>query len=329
MVWVLVTGIMESGSGIRLLTVFAVCAVCSWLGIVLSRQSDGVATIWISNGVLFGLTITQPKRRWLGYFVAGLSADTVADMVYGDPFRLAAGVSLANSVEVVTSCLLLTMLFGWPLSLSRRKSLVGFLLIAVIGATAVTSASGASWTLLFVAAGSWWEMFRTWYLGDMLGMAILAPLLIILQRPAFFAILERRHIRHTLLVSCAPILATLLVFTHERDPLIFFLFPAMLLVAFRLGFPGTVLNVLLVTLLAIGLTVKGHGPLMLIAGERMLLRRIVIAQIFVAVAIFTMFPVAALLEEREALKLSLAASEAARRQCPGRILARSWVGAHL
>ena len=48
---------------------------------------------------------------------------------------------------------------------------------------------------------------------------------------------------------------------------------------------------------------------MLIAGEHMLLHRIVIAQIFAAVAIFTMFPVAALLEEKEQLKNSLAASE--------------------
>jgi diguanylate cyclase (GGDEF)-like protein len=42
----------------------------------------------------------------------------------------------------------------------------------------------------------------------------------------------------------------------------------------------------------------------------MLLHRIVIAQIFAAVAIFTMFPIAAILEEKEALKNSLAASEA-------------------
>jgi diguanylate cyclase (GGDEF)-like protein len=82
-----------------------------------------------------------------------------------------------------------------------------------------------------------------------------------------------------------------------------------LLVAFDLGMPGTAVNILLVTLMAIGFTVKGYGPLMLIAGEHMLLHRIVIAQLFAAVAIFTMFPVAALLEEKEGLKNSLAVSE--------------------
>ncbi len=295
---------------VRLLLVFAGVCTCSWLGIVLSRQSDGVATIWLSNGLLFGLLITQPKRRWLLYFAAGLTADTLADVVYGDMFRVAFGVSLANSVEVVLSTLVLTLWFGAPLDLTKRRPLVGFLLSAVVVATAITSALGASWTLLFFDAGPWWRMFRTWYLGDMLGMAVLAPVIIILQRPAFFAILQRKELPRTLLVLAVPLLTTVLVFTHSKDPLIFFLFPALLLVAFRLGFPGTVLNILMVTVLAIGFTVKGYGPLMLITGEHMLLHRIVIAQIFVGVAIFTMFPVAALLEEKEALKVRLATSEA-------------------
>jgi diguanylate cyclase (GGDEF)-like protein len=295
---------------LRLSWVFAFAALCSWLGIVLSRQSEGVATIWLSNGLIFGLLITQPKRLWLAYFLAGLTADTVADLIYGDPFRVAIGVSLANSVEVVTSCLLLTLWFDSPLDLSKRRSLVGFLVISVLGATAIASALGAWWTVLLIGGAPWWQMFRTWYLGDLLGMAVLAPMVIMVQRPAFFSMFERRHLLHTLSVLSASVVVTTMVFMYGKDPLIFFIFPVFLLVAFRLGLPGTTVNILLVTLMAIGFTVKGHGPLMLIAGEHMLLHRIVIAQLFAAVAIFTMFPVAALLEEKDELKNSLAVSEA-------------------
>jgi diguanylate cyclase (GGDEF)-like protein len=294
---------------LRLAWAFPLVTLFSWLGIVLSHQSEGVATIWLSNGLIFGLLITQPKRQWLIYFLAGLTADTMADMIYGDPFRVAIGVSLANSLEVVNSTVLLTLWFGAPLNLSKRRSLVGFLIVSVVGATALTSALGAGWTLLMLPGPAWWQMFRTWYLGDMLGMAVLAPLVIMAQRPAFFSMFRHRHLSHTLLVLSAPIAVTVLVFTHNSDPLIFFLFPAFLLVAFRLGLPGTAVNIFLVTLMAISFTVKGHGPLMLIPGGHMLLHRIVIAQLFAAVAIFTMFPVAALLEEEDALKNSLAASE--------------------
>jgi diguanylate cyclase (GGDEF)-like protein len=295
---------------LRLASIFLFATLCSWLGIVLSRQSEGVATIWLSNGLIFGLLITQPKRRWLAYFLAGLTADTLADLIYGDPFRVAFGVSLANSVEVVTSSLLLTLWFGSPLDLSKRKSLVGFLLVSVIGAAAITSALGAWWTVVQVGGSSWWPMFRTWYLGDMLGMALLAPMVIMIQRPQFFSMFERKHLLHTLSVLAPSVIITALVFNDSRDPMFFFMFPVFLLVAFRLGMAGTVVNILLVTLMAIGFTVKGSGPLMLISGEHMLLHRIVIAQLFAAVAIFTMFPVAALLEEKEALKNSLTESEA-------------------
>ena len=299
-----------SDAMIRLWTVFLLLTLCSWLGIALSRQSEGVATIWLTNGILFGVTITQPRQRWLAYFIAGLTADTAADMLYGDPFRLAIGVSLANSVEVVSSCLVLSMLFESPFNLSKRRPLVGFLLVSVVGAAALTSALGASWTLLFVDAGPWLTMFRTWYLGDLLGMALIAPLVFMLQRPGMFAIFRWEQLGRTLLLLLLPTIATLLVFTHNQDPLVFFIFPALLLIVFLLGFPGTVVSIFLMALLSIGLTIKGHGPLMLILGEHVMLHRIVVAQIFLAVAMFTMFPVAALLEEREALQLSLAASEA-------------------
>ena len=300
----------SAASRVRLLLVFLLATACSWLGIVLSRQSEGVATIWLSNGLIFGLLITQPKTRWLGYFLGGLLADTAADMIYGDPFRLAFGVSLANCVEVVSSSLLLTLWFDWPLDLSKRRPLIGFLLISVLGATALTSALGAGWTVLLLPGPPWWQMFRTWYLGDMLGMAVLAPLVIMVQRPAFFSMFERGQRRHTLLVLTYSMIATVVVLMDSHDPLIFFLFPTFLLVAFRLGLPGTVVNIFLSTVMAIGFTVKGHGPFMLIAGQHMLLHRIVIAQVFAGVAIFTMFPVAAILEEKEQLKNSLATSEA-------------------
>jgi diguanylate cyclase (GGDEF)-like protein len=295
-------------SWLRLGVTFLFLLLCSWLGIDLSRQSEGVATIWLTNGMLFAIVITKPRSAWVRYFIIGFLADTLADVIYGDPLRLAVGVSLANSVEVISSCLILTRWFGSPFNLSKRIPLLGFLGVAVIGATAVTSALGASWTMLFVDAGPWLTLFRTWYLGDILGMAIIAPLVFVLQRPGFFAMLQRPHLPKTLLLLTVPTIATALVFSHSTDPLIFLIFPALLFIVFRLGFPGTVLAIFIVAGISIAFTVEGHGPLMLIASGTML-RRIVVEQIFVAVALFTTFPVAALLEERKALEVSLQASE--------------------
>ena len=293
----------------QLTLTFFVLLLFSWLGIRLSRQSEGVATIWLTNGMLFAVVITRPRKVWLYYFAAGLLADTLADVLYGDPVALALGVSVANSIEVILSTFLLTYWFGYPYNLSKRRPLLGFLGVSVLGATAITSAIGASWTLLFVDAGPWWQLFRTWYLGDILGMAIIAPLVFVLLRPGFFEVLGRKQIVDTLVLLAVPGITTALVFTHDKDPLIFFIFPALLLVVFRLGFPGTVLAVCVIALISISLTVAGHGPMMLIVDKHML-HRIVVVQIFLAVALFTAFPVAALLEERRMLEVSLQKSEA-------------------
>ena len=309
-------GVARPAVGVRwgeLAVAFPVLLLCSWLGIVLSRQSEGVATIWLTNGMLFGLVVTRPRRVWIYYFAVGLMADTLADVLYGDPLYLALGVSVANSVEVILSSFLLTRLFGSPFNLSKRRPLLGFLGVAVVGATAVTSALGASWTLLFVDAGPWWTLFRTWYLGDVLGMAIMAPLVFVLLRPGFFEVLQPDQLARTLGLLMVPTIAAVLVFTHDKDPLMFFVFPPLLFVVFRLGFPGAVLTVFVIALISIGLTVEGHGPLMLIKDSHML-HRIVVVQVFLAVALFTAFPVAALLEERKALEISLQKSEAQYRE---------------
>ena len=190
---------------------FLVLLLFSWLGIALSRQSEGVATIWFTNGMLFALIVSRPRSLWLQYFAVGLLADVLADVLYGDRLALALGVSVANSVEVILSSFALTYWFGWPFNLSKRRPLLGFLGVAVVGATAITSAIGASWTLLFVKAGPWWTLFRTWYLGDILGMAIMAPLVFILLRPGFLAVLQGKQLLNTLGLLTIPAIATALV----------------------------------------------------------------------------------------------------------------------
>lgn len=291
----------------HLTATFLLLLLFSWLGIILSRQSEGVATIWFTNGLLFAVLMGRPRKVWIYYFLAGFAADTLADVLYGDPLRLAAGVSVANSIEVITSSLVLTKFFGMPFDLTKRRPLIGFLAVAVVAAPALTGMLGAAWTMLFVDAGPYWTLARTWYLGDVLGMSIMAPLVIILLRPGFFAMLRRDQIAQTLTLLLVPALVTALVFTHDSDPLEFFIFPALLLIVFRLGFPGTVLAIFTIAVLSIAFTVKNHGPLMLMpTGVQ---HRIVIEQIFLAVAIFTFFPVATLLEEREELQASLRKSE--------------------
>src|ERR1700733_11501483 len=61
---------------VHLTATFFILLLFSWLGIDLSRQSDGVATIWFTNGLLFAMVITRPRKVWAPYFLVGFAADT-------------------------------------------------------------------------------------------------------------------------------------------------------------------------------------------------------------------------------------------------------------
>ncbi|MEI9981451.1 MAG: hypothetical protein WDN23_21140 [Edaphobacter sp.] len=176
-----------------------------------------------------------------------------------DPIALALGVSVANSIEVILSSFVLTYWFGSPFNLSKRRPLLGFLEYlswsdgnherhrsivdtVVCECRPVVESS--------FAPGTW---------AHSLGMAIVAPLVFILLRPGFFDVFGRKLVADTFVLLSVPAIATALVFTHDTDPLIFFIFPALLLVVFRLGFPGTVLAVCVIALISISLTVAGHG----------------------------------------------------------------------
>ncbi len=288
---------------------FFVLLLFSWLGIDLSRQSDGVATIWFTNGLLFAVVVTRPRRVWIPYFIAGFVADTLADMLYGDPLKLAAGVSLANSVEVITSSRAADAVVRQSVSFDASASAAGvsgrgggwrdgddkraggLVDAAVCGCGAVVDA--VSHLVPGRCAGD----------GDHCASGLYSA-----AAGIFCDAANARGSKETLLLLTVPAVATALVFSYNKDPLIFFIFPALLLVVFRLGFPGTVLSIFVIALISICFTVSGHGPLMLITGSN-LLHRIVIEQIFLAVAIFTFFPVAALLEERKELEISLQKSE--------------------
>ena len=281
------------------------CVVASYLGL----RSDGVATIWLSNGLLFAILIRRPTSTWPAYLVIGYFADLLgACIVNGEPFTTSLAVCACNSLEVGLAAFLLNRWFGQPFHLSRPRPLFAFLAVGVVLAPAVACSVDSLW--FFLSEGApWFDTYRTWFLGDALGMAIVAPLVYALQEPALFAIFRRRLLSKTLLVLAAPAVGAFIDFSQNAEPLPVMVMPALIFATYRRGFSGAVIGVFLVACVAITLTVSGHG-LMTLAHTSSPLRNIIAVQIFIAVTLFTIFPISALLEESQQLALSLKQSEA-------------------
>ncbi|MET0292725.1 MAG: diguanylate cyclase, partial [Steroidobacteraceae bacterium] len=128
-----------------------------------------------------------------------------------------------------------------------------------------------------------------------LGIATFAPVTMALRRDDFSRMVARGRMGELFLTLLLVVGVTLLVFSQVRFPLLFLVFPAMLLMATRGGFGGTALGIVVVVVMSVGFTVSGHGPLTLTRGP--LYENFFVLQVFIASLLLTMFPVVVVLAE--------------------------------
>ena len=281
--------------------------IACWACVELTRESGRIASIWIANGLLAGVILTSAPRRTPALLLAGYCGNLVAALAQGDTLAVAISLCLCNTLEVALATLPLRRLPSVTADLTRRGALLRFGLLGVVLAPA---AGGALASLIVVqtSAATFWEVFRVWYPADALGIAITTPLVIALRHstPA-----ERAACwRGGWLLASVRLLgaATLATFSQSRYPLLFLMFPPMLMITYWHRLPGAVLGTALVTAIAIASTVAGRGPLSLITGAG-LQERVLVLQVFVGVLCITVLPMAALLAQRDGLDARLARRE--------------------
>ena len=110
----------------QILTPFGVAVavfVFAYLGLLLTRQSQRIAAIWIPNAVVLSVLLRQPRLRWAAILIAAWGGNLAANLVGGDRLLVAVLLSSCNSVETLCAAGLLR-LFGIPqqVSLSRWPS---------------------------------------------------------------------------------------------------------------------------------------------------------------------------------------------------------------
>jgi signal transduction histidine kinase len=93
------------------------------------------------------------------------------------------------------------------------------------------------------------------------------------------------------------------IFYFARVPLLFLVFPAILMATFRLGFPGGALALAIVAIFSVVATANDSGPFMTI--DASFSQRILYVQIFLAILNFTILQTAAALAGKRKAELNL------------------------
>lgn len=283
--------------------VFTSCAY----SLVLARSTGSAPSLWIANGVLAGSLLVLPTRDWWVCLLFGLVGNVGAQLLLHIPALMALGLAAASTLEIF----IVSSAVRWRfpeipgdvsyLSLGRvalTSTLVGCALSALLAGLTIHIAQG---TPLLAFA-------ETWYRAHVLGMVIVATL-------AWVAFTEKWGLlgapgkRWSLVREMALIAGTTLaVFAQARYPLLFLVYPPLLLAVFRHRFAGLVLGIALIAAITNIATALGWGPFNLILGGSRT-EHALLAQVFLGVACLISVPLALIMAERRHLGIKIRESE--------------------
>jgi signal transduction histidine kinase/FixJ family two-component response regulator len=242
------------------LTVF----ITGKFGIDLSRLSDNVAAIWLTNAIPLAILLARPRREWWLYAATAAAANLAMNALHGDGLLLAAGFAICNVGEFLAAAALLHRFRATDILGSLRSLLLFFGLAAVLS-TGVAAALGA--VVVSHAVGApFLKVWSTWWIADAVGMIVATPAL-----AAWFR--RDRHFRLTpgAVAEYAAIAAGLATATYlGADSLLAYsltggiaakaALPLIFWAAVRFGRGGTALGNLVMAAVSIGAVVlDGDG----------------------------------------------------------------------
>jgi signal transduction histidine kinase len=194
----------------------------------LASPSAGAA-FFPPAGITLAALLLSPRRTWPLWLAAAMVAELIVDLSHDLPFDLAFAFGLANTLEPLVGALATQWLV-----VRYGRSLRGALGCFVLGAVVIGPIVGATIAVLgsdlFGSGAAEWG---TWWLGDALGVLVVATPILAWSRNARF---EPRaslvEIAAISLLSGAVILVPGVLWQH---PMLYFVLPCMIWAALRGG----------------------------------------------------------------------------------------------
>ena len=254
---------MRAGFFLRVSGVALLYFAAAHAGLMLAVVGSTVTLVWPPSGIAlvailaFGYRITPGIA--LGAFLANAWT--------GLPLLLAVGIATGNVLEALAGAWLLKRLAGFRNTLERRNDVFALIALAAMCSTMISASIGvASLTLGgIVTFGEYASVWLKWWLGDMMGVLVVAPpLLVWLNQPrpvlAPSKMAEAVVLLTTLLLVSYLIFATPELAGHGYYPASLAILPFVIWGALRFDHWGATLVTLLISALAIWGATHGTGP---------------------------------------------------------------------
>jgi signal transduction histidine kinase len=231
-------------------------------GLALDAVSGFATLVWAPSGISLAALIIFGRRLWPGVAIGALGAN----LLTGAPLVVAAGIAVGNTGEALIAMVLLHRA-GFRPSLDRLRDVLALLTIAALASTAVSATVGVASLQAggLVAAGAGLKTWLAWWIGDMMGDVLVAPVLLVwlCETPH---LPRGRRLGEAVALGVAALVVSGLVFgvaSSSDSPVLaqaYLLFPVLIWAALRFGQTGAVSTAFLVSIVAVWGTVIGRGP---------------------------------------------------------------------
>jgi signal transduction histidine kinase len=272
--------------------------VVARLGLMLEAVAGFATLVWAPTGIALAALLRYGNGVWPGIAIGAF----VANVLTGAPVPVALGIGTGNTLEALAAAYVLGAV-GFHRSLDRVRDALALVLFAAIGSTVLSATIGVASLLLggLLPAGNVGETWRAWWVGDLIGDLVVAPLLLVWSAPRGQADPKRRPLEF-LAVAVAVVATSLFIYEGplrvDNGPSIFrhayIFYPFLMWAALRFGQREVATTMFLVVAVAVAGTTMGRGPFALGSLHQSLFA----LQTFMAVSAATFVVLGASISER-------------------------------
>ncbi|MDP1929735.1 MAG: MASE1 domain-containing protein [Thiobacillus sp.] len=275
-----------------------------WLGLQIPYVGSHITLVWFPTGIAVAALLRWGGGCWLGIYVGAF----IVNLIIGSTLPLAAGIAVGNTLGPILAVVWLKRA-GFHQAFDRQRDVGLFIVAASLGM--MVSALGGVANLHFaglVPPGSAGTAWLTWWMGDAVGVLLVAPLLLSFTRKNIEQLSRhRRELLLWLLISC-PV--AWLAFMHDFAqnsplPLAFLTLPLLAWAALSFGNAGAALAGLGFSILAAWGTATGHGTFYMPDIHI----RLALLWSYITATVLTVLLITALLAERKHAEETLRESE--------------------
>ena len=206
------------------------------LGLMLALVHPSATAVWPPTGITLAALLVFGYEVWPAIFVGAF----LINLVTAGSIATSLGIASGNTLEGLVAAYLVNRFANGRLAFHRTMDTFRFALLAGLVSTTVSATFGVT-SLAAAGFAPWAEYGRiwlTWWLGDMGGGLVVAPVLILWGQPGRVrwdraAVLEAGMLLTVLLAVGLASFSTLPPFRTGGYPLKFVCMPVLIWIAFR------------------------------------------------------------------------------------------------